>query len=403
MRYYFAVVRKEATVLVVRRPLRMVFLILTPAILALLAGFAFARVLGSPARLPVAVVDLDASPQSRALAGDIAAVPGLRVTRETQTGVPFSEADAVALIDHGRRPAIVVIPSGYGAALDAGRPITLPLYSDPAQPAPAAAVQSVVSAALDRVAFTHAATTIAVSLRPGDASVPGNVQRGVDGFLASPPVSFAPTPVQAASGFPSPWEQTIPGFAVLFSARLGSMVWIPTDDERRVYGIGRRLDSLRAARWWQLAGKFTVAFAYGFVQFAVLFVVAHFIFGMRLGSLPALAVMIAAFLLLPLSVGVAISGFFRSHRSALTFNEAWGTLLPILGGALVPLALLPSLLRAVGRFTPYYWGLVGMQDVMVRGASVASEWKPLLIVVGASALLLLIFAPRFSYRSGEAA
>jgi hypothetical protein len=44
-----------------------------------------------------------------------------------------------------------------------------------------------------------------------------------------------------------------------------------------------------------------------------------------------------------------------------------------------------------------------MQDVMVRGASVASEWKPLLIVVGASALLLLIFAPRFSYRSGEAA
>ena len=402
MRYYFAVVRKEATVLVVRRPLRMVFLILTPAILALLAGFAFARVLGSPARLPVAVVDLDASPQSRALAGDIAAVPGLRVTRETQTGVPFSESDAVALIHYGRRPAVVVIPSGYGAALDAGRAIRLPLYSDPAQPAPAAAVQSVVSAALDRVAFTHAATTVAVSLRPGDASVPGNVQRGVDGFWASPPVSFAPTPVQAASGFPSPWEQTIPGFAVLFSARLGSMVWIPTDDERRVYGIGRRLDSLRAARWWQLAGKFTVAFAYGFVQFAVLFVVAHFIFGMRLGSLPALAVMIAAFLLLPLSVGVAISGFFvytgqhsrstkhggRCCRSSAARSCLWRC---------CPRCCARSAAsrRTIGAC--WHAGRHGARRVRRERVEPAVDRCRRF---GAAAAL---FAPRFSYRSGEAA
>lgn len=402
MRYYVAVMRKEATVLIVRRPLRVVFLVVTPAILALLAGFAFGRVLGSPRRLPVAVVDLDGSAQSRALAADLAALPGITVRRESKPGATFAEADAVALIDHGRRPAVVVIPPGYGAAAASGRPMTLPLYSDPAQRAPSAAVAAILAAELDRVAFANAATRIAASLRPDDASVPGAVQRGVDGFLASPPVSFTATPVQSASGFPSPWEQTIPGFAVLFSARLGSMIWIPTDDERRVYGIGRRLDSLRAARWWHLAGKCTVAFVFGFAQFALLFLIAHVLFGMQLGSAPALAAMIAAFLLLPLSVGVAISGFFRSRQAALTFNEAWGTLLPVLGGALVPVALLPSALRSIGRFTPYYWGLVGMQDVMVRGASVTTEWKNLLIVLGASALLLLLFAPRFSYRSGGA-
>ena len=402
MRYFVAVFRKDATILV-RRPVVCLSMLLVPAVLALVASFAFQNVLGSPGRLPLAVVDLDRSPQSAQLVADIRAVPQFDVTTQRRAGSTFSESDATSALDHGRRPAVLVIPAGYAAALAAGQRISLPLYSDPAQPGPAGIVQSIVAGDLDRVSLVAATTRIASSLRPGDGSVPALVDQGVSQFLAAPPLMLKTMPARAGSGLPSPWEQTIPGFAILFSARLGSRVWMPTDEERRVYGIGDRLDSLRAARWWHLLGKFVVAFLFGAVQFAVLMVGAHFIFGMRLGSVPALAVMVGAFLLVPISVGVAIAAVFKSFTSAVTFNEAWGTLLPVLGGALVPVSLLPGVLRTVGRFTPHYWALRGMQDVMVRGAGVGDEWRNLLVLVGFAAVVLAVFAPRFSYRTRGAA
>ncbi len=398
MRYFLAVLRKELAVQT-RRPALYIALLVVPAVLAIVASFAFVNVIGSPGRLPLLVVDLDGSAASSQLTDSLANTGDLKITRDLRVGRPFSEDDAIGGLQHGRRPAVLVIPAGYGAALASGRPMRLALYTDPAQPGPSQAVRTVLEAELDRVSLTNVGVRLAEARRPGDVGVRPAVEAGIANFLASPPIMMAATPSKAGSSLPSPWEQTVPGFAVLFSARLGSRVWYPTDDERRVYRIGSRLDSLRAPRWCHMAAKFVAAFLYGACQFAVLMTAAHFLFGMEVGSVPALAVVIGAFLLMPVSVGVAISAAFKSITAAMPFNEAWGVVVPVLGGALVPVYLLPGALSAVARFTPYYWALQAMQDVMVRGATLGDEWLNLLIMVGFAAVLLIIFLPRFSYRA----
>lgn len=401
MRYVLAVVEKELAV-ALRRPIVYINLLLVPAVLALLASFAFRDILGSSGRLPLLVVDLDGSAASSQLSHALSSIGDLRITRDVRSGGAVTENSAVAGFQHGRRPAVLVIPSGYGAAVASGRHLTFTLYTDPAQPGPAALIQSAIQAELDRVALTATGVRLAEAQRPRDASVRAAVEGGIADFLASPPVMVAATPSHEGSGLPSPWEQTVPGFAILFSSSLASRFFTPTDQERRIFGIGNRLYSLHAPRWCHIAGKLLATFLFGAAQFAILLTAAHMLFDMKVGSAPTLAVVVAAYLLIPVSVGVAVTAVFKTRGTAGAFIDAWGTLMPTLGGALIPVFLLPGVLSALAHVTPYYWALQGMQDVMVRGATLADVWLNLLIMIGFAVVVLAVFVPRFSYRLGEA-
>ena len=75
-------------------------------------------------KITILVEDLDASDKSRAFVAELTKSAGLNVK---------SEAGVRARVADGKAAAALLIPSGYGADVIAGRASKLVLYRDPAQ------------------------------------------------------------------------------------------------------------------------------------------------------------------------------------------------------------------------------------------------------------------------------
>lgn len=398
MRRFLAVVRKEF-LLILPRPALWIQLIVMPAVLVILISFAFQNVLGSPDRLPLLVVDLDDSDQSVALVETLEGTGFLDVRRETSANASFGETDAIARFDRGRRPAVLVVPPEYEEAVLGGRAVEPKLYTDPAQPSPAFLLETAVQAVADQLSFTEAGVRVAVPLSARDpALVRADVANGVASFLTSPPLQPEVVPSNEGRGLPSPFEQTVPAFTMWFSMTItGYLYWIMLA-ERREWGAGARIATVAGPWWPHVLGKAAVAYAFGVFQFVFMMGAARVLFGMELGSISNLAGVIAVFLLVPIAIGIAVAGYAKTIVAADSIHSLWSNIMPILGGLLVPVFLLPGALAAVARLSPYYWSLRATQEVTVRGGNLADVWMDVTIILVFVIVLLAVGLPRFSYR-----
>lgn len=395
--FVIAVIRKEFLVYS-RRRLLYVNLLALPIILALLVSAAFENLLGSPGRIPLPVVDLDRSTASATLVGALRQDHELRVTLDSSRDT-FTDDDAADRIDRGRRPAVLVIPAGYGGAVDRGEAINMRLYTDPAQSAITKLVRTAVQAGVERVTLTEASIRAAsAQTSSGGDTVRAAVSDGVDAFLTAPPLQVSPVSSREGRGLPSAFEQTIPGFAVLFSVNLGQIIYVLTIDERREWGVGGRLHGMHAPRWAHIAGKLAVGYAAGLLQFALLLTLAHLIFGMEIGSPALLAIVVAAYVPIPLAIGSLVAAFINNVHLGTLLVSGVGTVVAIVGGALVPTFLLPHVLVVIAKGSPFYWALNGMQSVMVRGAGLEDVLPNIAILLGTAATMLAIALPAFSYK-----
>jgi len=398
MRQLLAVVRKEF-LLITPRPALWIQLIVMPAVLVMLISFAFQNVLGSPERLPLPVVDLDDSEHSAALVATLDGTGYLDIRREVTDDADFGESDAIAKFDRGRRPAVLVIPNGYGHAVANGSSTELILYTDPAQPSAAFLVETAIQAVADQLSLTEAGVRIALSISQRDpAMVRTDVVTGVSAFIGAPPLRPEIITSDEGRGLPSPFEQTVPAFTMWFSAAIGSYIYWIMLVERREWGVGGRILSIAGGWWPHILGKAAVAHGFGLVQFMFMMGAARLLFGMEVGSVANLAVVVAVFLLIPIAVGVAVAAFTQTVVSADSIFGVWTNIMPIIGGLLVPVFLLPGVLEGVARISPYYWSLRATQEVTIRGGTLADVWLELLVIAGFAGALLAIALPRFSYR-----
>jgi ABC-2 type transport system permease protein len=398
MRAFAAIVRKEL-LLIAPRPALWISLIVFPAVLIILISFAFQNVLGSPDRLPLAVVDLDDSDHSGLLVNALESTGYLEIDRDVAPGSDFTESNAIAKFDRGRRPAVLVIPNGYADAVADGGSIELVLYTDPAQPSAAFLIETAIQAVADQLSLTEAGARLAVALSERDpASVRADVANGVSAFIAAPPLRPEIITSEQGRGFPSPFEHTVPAFTMWFSGVIGSYLYWIVLRERRDWGVGGRILSI-AGRWWpHVMGKAAVAYMFGVLQFTFMMGAARLLFGMELGSIANLAAVVAVFLPVPIATGVAVAAFARTVVSADSIFGLWTNIMPILGGLLVPVFLLPDVLERIARVSPYYWSLRATQEVTIRGGALADVWLEVLVMAGFAGALLAVALPRFNYR-----
>jgi hypothetical protein len=127
---YLALVRKDLRLLRADRR-SLVVNLAVPLVLASFVGYLFAPRSEPAARIDVAVVDLDGTPASRAVADALRAESALSV-------VALGEAEARRRIEEGELTAAVVLPAGMGARIGltalftADKPV-LPLLHDPSR------------------------------------------------------------------------------------------------------------------------------------------------------------------------------------------------------------------------------------------------------------------------------
>jgi ABC-2 type transport system permease protein len=135
-----------------------------------------------------------------------------------------------------------------------------------------------------------------------------------------------------------------------------------------------------------LGGQALSAYAIGALQMVVLFTIGWLVFGMELANVPALIVAVGIFLLIPVGLGL----FFAPSENYLLANSLLNLLVILLGaigGALVPIFLLPAWMEALASITPHYWALQAVQDLLFRGAGLPDITLNLAVLLGFAAVL----------------
>lgn len=145
-----------------------------------------------------------------------------------------------------------------------------------------------------------------------------------------------------------------------------------------------------------MIGKLAPTLIIAAAQMSALFGLGVVLFDLNIaGSLIALSLVLLAFSLSMLSFGMAVMSLSRTSLQLNTYVNLAGIVFAGVGGALVPLNVLPDWVQTLARLTPTYWAMRGFLDVILEGAGTSGVALPTLALVGFTALFTLVAATRF--------
>jgi ABC-2 type transport system permease protein len=84
-----------------------------------------------------------------------------------------------------------------------------------------------------------------------------------------------------------------------------------------------------------------------------------------------------------------------------TYVNLAGIVFAGVGGALVPLNVLPEWVQNTARFVPTYWAMEGFLDVILDGGGMAAVAVPSLALVGFTGAFAGIAAARFRFEESK--
>ena len=217
---------------------------------------------------------------------------------------------------------------------------------------------------------------------------------------ADAPVLIAQTPpgIRAALRDVSAFQITVPGNAVLFGFFLALTVGLSFTEERK-WGTWRRVLAAPVGRGTILVAKLVPYFLMGLVQFGFLFGLGIVVFGMRIGGSPlALVAVTIAVVTCAVSLGLVIAAIGGSEKRMGSIGSVCLLVMGLLGGAMVPRAVMPPTMQTLGLVVPHSWALDGYLTVLVRdGAGVADVLPQIGALFGFAALFAGFGIARFRF------
>jgi ABC-2 type transport system permease protein len=190
---------------------------------------------------------------------------------------------------------------------------------------------------------------------------------------------------------PGGTTQVVTGLLVMFSVFALGVAGNSILVERN-WQTWDRLRQTRATSAEILIGKIIPMFIVMYVQQAILLVYGAFVIGLPLPrSIGFVALFVAVWAFCLLAVGAALATVARSSGELGVISDVGAMVLSSLGGALVPLAILPGWAQAAAHASPGYWALD-----MVR-AAISGDTRQVLVpgaVLAGLGLLAGIVATR---------
>jgi ABC-2 type transport system permease protein len=196
-------------------------------------------------------------------------------------------------------------------------------------------------------------------------------------------------------------EQVVPGQAVVNGFYVVGMTSFAFFAE---YGW-HTWDRLRASNATSLeiiVGKALPLLAVSAAQFGVIFAIGTPLFHLHSrGPFPALVPLVAAFALCLVMLGVMITALCRTIQQVSAVSMGGLVLFGALGGALVPLEVLPRWARAVAPATPTYWVMRGFRSVILDGHSFPAIVLPCCVLAGMSLAFAAVSLRRFRFTDAK--
>jgi len=329
-----------------RDPLSLTLLLVLPAALLLLYGFALnfdVRHVG------LALQDRDKSAESRALVAAFVNSTYFDLTHDLPDG-----ADLSAVLERREAKAVLVIPAGFGADIAGGRSAPLQLLLDGSDAQTATTVlgyaQGVVA---DRnVRLLHEA------LGPGVDAAPS-------GVAYEPRVWYNPDLRSTEFLVPG-----LIGFILMLTAVVATALSLVRERERGTMEQ-LRVTELRPVQL--VVGKLVPYLGISLAATAIILGAAQLVFGVTIrGAIRDLFVATLVYLIGALGWGLFVSTVAQNQAMAFQIGVL-SSMLPaiFLSGFIFPLRMLPLPLRVISYAVPARYYLVVLRGVVLKGATLA--------------------------------
>ena len=190
-------------------------------------------------------------------------------------------------------------------------------------------------------------------------------------------------------------EQAVPGMAVMFVLYMVGVVGFRIFEEHG-WGTWDRLRSSPAGTAAIVAGKVAPSFLVLVIQLGSLFLAGSIFYRLRItGSLLALVIVAAAFAAVVLTLGVLLAALARTAQQLNALANVGATALAGIGGAIVPIGVLPGWAQAIAPSMPSYWAMRGFQGVILDGGGVSEVLLPVAMLWAFSVIFAAVAAKRF--------
>jgi len=192
-------------------------------------------------------------------------------------------------------------------------------------------------------------------------------------------------------------EQAVPGMAAMFASFSASFAGFGFFREHG-WGTWDRLRASSATTPDIMIGKLGPVLGVSLFQLFSLFGLGVLLLGLTIsGSLVALVMIIIAFSLAMLGFGMAITALSRTSLQLNTYANIGGIVFAAVGGALVPVTVLPQWVQTLAQATPTYWAMQGFLDTILKGDGVVDAIPGTLVLLAFAGLFASIAAVKFRF------
>ncbi|MBL8857348.1 MAG: ABC transporter permease [Planctomycetes bacterium] len=369
-----------------------------PIVLALIFGAAMGSMGGGQGmgRVPVLVEDLDESAASRALIEELGRSAGIELK-------PYSGSRA--RVARGKAVAALLIPSGYGSEIEAGRGPRLVLYRDAAR----AIEQQVITGSLTPVLMRLSGREIGRAMMKKsmaafglDESATAALEKTLADSLAGADSSDGALPaamgleIEDVTGTDDPAQKNagkshaVAGIAVmmlLFSLTAAGGTIIEEEQQ----GTLERLRLTPTASRAVLFGKALFIVSVGLLQLIVLFTFGALVFSLPIWDAPF------ALLCVSLALAAAATGFglwlsvtCRTRKQLEGLSTLIILVMSALGGSWFPLMITPAWYQKLGHFTLNAWAMDGYHAILWYGKGVDGVLVEIGVLLGIASILTLL-------------
>jgi ABC-2 type transport system permease protein len=132
-----------------------------------------------------------------------------------------------------------------------------------------------------------------------------------------------------------------------------------------------------------LYGKMLFAFFISILQLTAMFLFAWLIFNMDLSiNIPALILMIIATAFAVSSLGIFLAAVAKTRQQAQNLSTILILVMSAIGGSMIPLFIMPSILQKIALVSVNYWGIQGFYDIFWRTLPLEAILSKILILMG---------------------
>lgn len=375
----------------------LVFLVGLPLLFTWILGIALGGNGGSAnSKFPLSVVDEDRTH----LSGQLVAVLGASPSVNVET-LPRDQAEKLSK-DSSR--SMLIIPAGFEKGLLAGGDAGLTVRKATGD-AGALAIEQAVRTGAGQLgsAVSAARASVAEAERvrpfPDDAARQAYFDSSLAAaqkLLDNPPAEAqVTTSTGVRSSDINAFQQSSAGQLVTW-VLLTLMGVAEVLVNERTWGTLRRLVVTPTHKGLILAGKVTGRLVVGLVQITIMIGAGAWLFGVDWGRSPvALVLVVGAFALAAVSLGLMLGTFATSRSQAMWMVIFFSMVMAALGGAWWPLEITPATYQAVVKALPTTWAMLGLTDVIVRGQAVTAVLSNVAVLLAFAALFFSIGVWRF--------